>query len=93
MDNKTIADIMNFMGGIIYAIDGVVVGVSHNTYMFLPNGIEVERDEDNEVYTDMFTAAGAQAAEAAAQQARPTGAPQDVSAFGMRPGIVKLKEK
>lgn len=44
-----INNVMDFLGGVVYAIDGMIVDISPNTYMFLPNGIDVESNEDNKV--------------------------------------------
>lgn len=46
---EIINNIMDFLGGVVYAIDGIIVEASTNTYLFLPHGISIESEEDNSV--------------------------------------------
>lgn len=98
--DETINNIMDFLGGVVYAIDGLIVNVAPNTYMFLPNGVEIESDEDNSIpylFGDK-TAHQKEAQQAqgfnnnnVAQPARPTGGADKTKEFNFNKGVVKLQ--
>lgn len=98
---EDINNIMDFLGGVVYAIDGITVEVSVNTYMFLPYGIEVESDEDNRVsylFNNGQNKENAQNTQKqsfnnnVAQQARPTGSQINPADYAKKhQDVIKLK--